>query len=152
MKKLTYLFLITFLIIGSSFKTHNEVKWVDFKTGYETSLKKKKMMLVDVYTDWCGWCKVMDRETYAKPDVANLINANFIPIKFNPEVKGVEYTYEGKKYSGADLQGVISQYQLRGYPATVFIDPTTKKVALISGYKNAVEFTSILNSMKDGIK
>jgi len=59
MKK--YLSIIGLLfIVTSSFKSANELTWNDFDSGYKLAKKKKKIMLVDVYTDWCGWCKVMD--------------------------------------------------------------------------------------------
>jgi uncharacterized protein YyaL (SSP411 family) len=152
MKKLSFALFAVFFILTNSFKSAEEIKWVDFNTGYATAQKKKKIMLVDVYTDWCGWCKVMDRETYAKSEIAAIVNKDFVPIKFNPEVRDQVYTYEGKKYSGMELQGVISNHQIRGYPATMFIDTKTKKSSLISGYKNAKEFTDILNNVKNELK
>jgi uncharacterized protein YyaL (SSP411 family) len=42
-------------------------------------------MLVDVYTDWCGWCQKMDRGTYANPVVQELLQKSFIPVRFNAE-------------------------------------------------------------------
>lgn len=152
MKKLSFALFAVFFILTNSFKPAEEIKWVDFNTGYEAAQKKKKIMLVDVYTDWCGWCKVMDRETYAKSEIAEIINKDFIAIKFNPEKNGVSYTYEGKKYNGQELQGVISNHQIRGYPATLFINTKNKKTSLISGYKNANEFSEILNNTKTALK
>ncbi|MES2690850.1 MAG: DUF255 domain-containing protein [Bacteroidota bacterium] len=151
MKKFSYILLVSFFILSNSFKPAEEIKWLDFKTGYETAKKKKKLMLVDVYTEWCGWCEVMDRETYAKSEIAAVINESFVPVKFNPEVPA-EYAYEGKNYAGKDLQGVISNYQLRGYPATIFINTKTKKTSLVSGYKNPQQFTEVLNGVKTELK
>lgn len=144
MKKTTILALIACFFITNSFKTASEIHWYDFNSGYELAVKKKKTMLVDVYTDWCGWCKVMDRETYAKSEIIDIINKDFVAIKFNPEKKDITYTYEGKKYNGQELAGVIGDYQINGYPATLFINTKTKKKNLIMGYKNAVEFKGIL--------
>lgn len=144
MKKTTILALIACFFITNSFKTATEIKWYDFNEGYQLAVKKKKVMLVDVYTDWCGWCKVMDRETYAKSEIITLVNKDFIAIKFNPEKKDITYTYEGKKYNGQELAGVIGDYQINGYPATLFINTQTKKKNLYMGYKNAVEFKTIL--------
>ena len=112
MRKPSAILFFTLFIITNSFKTAEEIKWLDFNTGYKLALKKKKMMLVDVYTDWCGWCKVMDRETYAKSEIATLINQHFIPIKFNPETPNIVYTYEGKEYNGKGLRDAIG-YKLR---------------------------------------
>lgn len=144
--------MLSFLILSTSFKSADGIKWNDFNTGYQLAVKKNKILLVDVYTNWCGWCKVMDRETYAKQEVSSLINDKFIPVKFNPEIRDVEYEYNGKKYNGQQLTGVISNYQLKGYPATIFINTKTHKISLVSGYKNAQEFTGILNNMLTEMK
>jgi len=151
MKK--YLSIIGLLfIVTSSFKSANELKWNDFDSGYKLAKKKKKLMLVDVYTDWCGWCKVMDRETYAKDNIIAAIEKDYIAIKFNPEIQNVKYTYEGKTYTGQELAGAISNNQLRGYPTTVFINPANKKVTVIAGYKNPQEFIQLLNTIKTDLK
>lgn len=145
MKKLFTLLLISTLTISYSFKTaETEVKWLDFNQGYELAQKKHKILLIDVYTAWCGWCKVMDKETYAKPEIIALIKKHFIPVKFNPEIKDVMYTYNGKQYNGRELSGVISNNQITGYPSTLFIDTKTNKVSIVAGYQNPVEFKTTL--------
>jgi thioredoxin-related protein len=52
------------LMVGSSFKAEEGIKWLDFNKGYELAKKKNKIMIVDVYTEWCGWCKRMDKDAY----------------------------------------------------------------------------------------
>jgi uncharacterized protein YyaL (SSP411 family) len=140
MKKLSVILFFALFIITNSFKTAEEIKWLDFNTGYKLAVKKKKIMMVDVYTDWCGWCKVMDRETYAKSEIAALVNQHFVPIKFNPETPNIVYTFEGKEYNGKGLKEIISNNQIRGYPATMFINTKNKKSSLVSGYLNPQEF------------
>jgi len=150
MKKLSVILFFALFIITNSFKTAEEIKWLDFNTGYKLAVKKKKIMMVDVYTDWCGWCKVMDRETYAKSEIAALINQNFVPIKFNPETPNVVYTFEGKEYNGKGLRDAISNSQIRGYPATMFINTKNKKSSLVSGYLNPQEFkVTVENTLLD---
>ena len=95
-------------------KTESELKWLGFNEGYSLAKKKNKIMLVDVYTDWCGWCKRMDRDTYTKADIIESLNKDFVVIKFNPEVQNMSYEFEGKKYDGQQLAGVISNYQING--------------------------------------
>lgn len=140
--------LLLTLLIGSSFKAENEIKWLDFNSGYDLAKKKNKIMIVDIYTDWCGWCKRMDRDTYEKANIISAINSDFIPVKFNPEIKGVMYNFEGRVYSGEQLAGVISNYQISGYPTTIFIYPKTKNSELVPGYKNAEQMAPILAEVK----
>lgn len=145
--KLMVAVLAVFVI--TAFKADNaEVNWLDFNKGYELAKKKNKIMLVDVYTDWCGWCKRMDRDAYAKPNIATTINDDFVAVKFNPEITNVSYQFEGKTYTGEQLAGVISNYQISGYPTTIFIYPKTKKSEVVVGYKNAEQMAPILADMK----
>ncbi len=145
MKKLFALLLISTLTISYSFKTVDpEIQWLDFNKGYQLAQKKHKILLVDVYTAWCGWCKVMDKETYAKPEIIALVKKHFIPVKFNPEIKDIVYTYNGKQYNGRELSGVISNNQITGYPSTLFIDTKNNKVSIVAGYQNPVEFKTTL--------
>ena len=81
--------VIAFIVI-TAFKADNaEVKWMDFNEGYALAKKKNKIMLVDVYTEWCGWCKRMDRDAYAKPAISQVLNTDFVSVKFNPEITNV---------------------------------------------------------------
>ena len=140
--KLVVLALVT--IMATSMKTTEEIKWMDFNQGYELAKKKNKIMLVDVYTEWCGWCKRMDKDAYAKPEIAELVGKDFIAIKFNPEIEGVTYTFEGKSYTGPQLAQVISNNQINGYPTTIFMNPKAKTSEIMVGYKNAEQLKPIL--------
>ena len=142
------LMLTMLTLFATSFKTAEEIKWVDFNTGYALAKKKNKIMLVDVYTDWCGWCKRMDRDAYAKPRVAELINKDYVAIKFNPEIEGAVYSYEGKNYTGPQLAAVIGKNQITGYPTTVFINPNAKSSELVVGYKNEEQMIQVLKDIK----
>lgn len=152
MKKLSYAFVLALLcIVGTSMKPHEEVKWMTFNEGYKLAKKSGKIMLVDVYTDWCGWCKRMDRDTYAKANIAGLISSDYVAIKFNPEAPG-EYEFKGKKYSGPELAQVISNNQIGGYPTTVFYYPKAEKTNVVGGYYDASRFEGVLVKIKNDFK
>lgn len=148
--KLVVLALVT--IMATSMKSSEEIKWMDFNQGYELAKKKNKIMLVDVYTEWCGWCKRMDRDAYAKPEIAELVGKDFIAIKFNPEIEGVTYTFEGKSYTGPQLAQVISNNQINGYPTTIFMNPKAKTSEIMVGYKNAEQLKPILIDIAGKLK
>ena len=145
MKKISFAIAFALLILTNSFKPAAEIKWLGFNEGYTLAKKKKKIMLMDVYTDWCGWCKRMDRDAYAKSEIAELVTKDFIPIKFNPEVAG-SYIFEGKTYTGNELAGVISEYKINGYPTTVFVHPKTNKRKVVVGYRNADQMKGELSA------
>lgn len=64
-----------------------KVRWYSWDEAVKANTLKKKKIFIDVYTDWCGWCKTMDRETFSNDDVANYLNENFYPVKLNAEQK-----------------------------------------------------------------
>src|SRR6187402_1829141 len=61
------------------------VKWMSFEEAVEKSKTEKRKIFIDVYTDWCGWCKVMDKNTFTDPNVAKILNEDFYPVKFDAE-------------------------------------------------------------------
>ncbi|MBI3233120.1 MAG: DUF255 domain-containing protein [Bacteroidetes bacterium] len=135
------------LIIGGSFtKPAEELQWLGFTEGYAKAKKLKKIALIDTYTEWCGWCKKMDRDTYTNSAIISKVNKEFVPIKFNPEIKDVKYTLDGKEYTGFELLSVISNKQQSGYPTTFFI---TKKnrVMIEVGYQDATQFSATLDKI-----
>jgi len=72
--------------------------------------KENKFLIIDGFTDWCGWCKFMDKNVYPQKEVGDFFNANFIFLQMNME-QG-----EGKD--------VARQYRLNEYPSFLFFDPS----------------------------
>jgi len=146
MKKISLVLSAAIIILGLyAFKPKNdEVKWMNFNEGYALAKKKNKIILVDVYTEWCGWCKRMDKDTYAKTSISTVLNEKYVSVKFNPEVEGIKYTYNGKTYDGPGLAAAISNNSISGYPTTVFINPKTHKTKIEVGYKNESDMGIIL--------
>ena len=89
-------FLLISIPVFSQNESEGLVKWLDFKEaqGKKTKLNQKPF-LIDLYTDWCGWCKHMMRTTYSNEALANYINTNFYPVKFIAETKDT-IEYNGK--------------------------------------------------------
>ncbi len=99
MKKLLFLFLIYSTSISAQTPDYegSYVQWMSLKEAMEKVKKFNKPIIVDFYTDWCGWCKTMMKTTYANQELAKYINTNFYPVKFNAEGKDtVEFL--GQKY------------------------------------------------------
>lgn len=143
MKRLSFLLAFGLFLITNSFKPAGEIQWMGFNDGYKLARKTGKIMLVDVYTDWCGWCKRMDRDAYAKSEVAEIVGKDFVAVKFNPELDG-SYLFDGKTYSGNDLAGAISEYKLSGYPTTVFLNAKTSKKKVVGGYQDAAAMRTLM--------
>ncbi len=143
MKKIVMFFLAA-IFVSSGLVAQTATKWYSWNDGYEKAKKDNKVVIVDVYTEWCGWCKVMDKKTYGITAIANKISKNFVAIKVNPE-KDLNLKYDGKTYSGKDLIDLLSNNGISGYPTTIFFFPKTKKTYLEVGYKDVAAFEPLLD-------
>lgn len=133
-------------------KSNKELKWLDWNTGYPLAKKQNKIILVDAYTDWCGWCKKMDRDTYTNEEVINLLSKDFVIIKFNPELSDIEYELEGQKLTGRDLYMQLTQGKSTGFPTTYFIQPNKKQIQITAGYLGPDDFKKVLQQTVQSMK
>ena len=90
--------LLFFLIVGSSLFGQKKIKWMTWEEAVEQSAINKKKIMVDIYTQWCGWCKKMEKETFRSEFIVDYVNENFYPVKFNAEHKE-DIVYKGTTYS-----------------------------------------------------
>jgi thioredoxin-related protein len=127
---------------------------LSFDEALKTAKKEHKKVIVDIYTDWCGWCKKMDREAYSDAGIQKIINDNFIYVKLNAEGSGVN-NYNGKSYTDGEL---AEYFQVTGYPTTVFLDSKGKiiefdydktRMSNLPGYYEIKDFKKILEYIRD---
>lgn len=132
------------------------VKWMTFEEAVEKSKTEKKKIFIDVYTDWCGWCKVMDKKTFSEAKVAKILNENFYPVKFNAEqtedvvFNGTTFKYVGSGGRGThQLAAALLNNQL-SYPTVVFLDEEFRIIQPLPGYREAPEFHMIAKFIGEG--
>lgn len=133
----------------------SKVEWLTFEEAMSLHEKEPKKLLIDLYTNWCGWCKVMDRETYSNPQLSSYINENFYPVKFNAEQKEeVEFDGHTFKFIPSGRKGVhelaaaLTNNKL-SYPTTVFMDEDLRIIQPISGYLKPQQMEPILEYIGD---
>ncbi|MBR9859351.1 DUF255 domain-containing protein [bacterium] len=119
------------------------IEWYDWNTGFAKARKEGKMAIIDCYTDWCGWCKVMDKKTFTDSAVQNNINEYFVPIKFNPEEKG-KYIVGEDTMSGKGLLRQLAQNKFGGYPTIFIFVPQNARMFQHPGYQEAEPFNNML--------
>ncbi|MBI1184359.1 DUF255 domain-containing protein [bacterium] len=137
------IFSLAAFILAFRYPGESKLEWKDWDEGYVEAKKSHKILLIDTYTDWCGWCKKMDADTYTKEKVISYINKYFIPVKFNPELKK-KYHIGENEVSGRELLASLSGGQGVGYPTTFFLSLDKNQVQMVSGYKNAEDFMTVL--------
>jgi thioredoxin-related protein len=128
--------------------TPENVQWMSLEQAMEKLKTEKRKVFIDVYTDWCGWCKVMDRETFSDPKVAEILNKNFYAVKFNAEQKE-DIVFKGKTFKYVEngryheLAAALLNNQL-SYPTVVFLDEDLNGLMPLPGYRKAPEFHKII--------
>jgi thioredoxin-related protein len=125
------------------------VKWMTFEEAVAKSKTEKRKIFIDVYTDWCGWCKVMDKKTFSDPKVAKLLNEQFYPVKFDAEqtadvvFNGTTFKFIANGSRGThQLAAALLNNQL-SYPTVVFLDEEFRIIQPLPGYREAPEFHMI---------
>ncbi len=129
------------------------IEWISFEEAEKRSKKKPRKIFIDVYTDWCGWCKKMDSDTFSNPEIAKYVNQNFYAVKFNAEGKE-PITLNGKTYTLAPgnktHQLAIELLNGRlGYPTTVYLDEKFNMLSAQPGYLTVEQLDKILHFYGD---
>jgi len=136
--------LFTLGFLGCFFAQAQEIKWMTMNEALAAQEKEPKKIFMDVYTDWCGPCKLLDKKTFHNKDVVDYVNEHFYAVKFNAEgteeVKYNNFTYTNPNYN-PDKKGRNSQHffanalKISGYPSVVFFDENGGLIAPVVGYK-----------------
>lgn len=157
MKKTLFFGLVAALLLaGTGFRNKAEegkspVKWYTLAEALKLSETKPKKIFMDVYTGWCGWCKVMDQKTFANPVIAEYMNEHFYPVKFDAETRDTVY-FNGQKFindgpanRGAHQFAVTVLQGRLSYPSFVFIDESRTNFTIMQGYQEAKNFEPYLH-------
>lgn len=134
-----------------------KIKWMSFEDAEKASKKKPKKVFVDVYTDWCGWCKRLDQATFSDKRVADYMNDNYYAVKFDAQhpdpikLGGKEYAnprFDASKRKGARnaTHQLAQKYGARSYPTVLFLDEKLNLLTngAVPGYRDADGFLPIL--------
>jgi thioredoxin-related protein len=152
MKQSKYLLFLFLAVATGAWAQADEnkggVAWMSIEEALEKSKKEPRKIFVDVYTDWCGWCKVMDRETFSDPEVARVLNEKFYAVKLNAETKKEDVTIHGTTFKYVEtspgkgihqLAAALLQNQL-SYPTVVFLAEDFSMISPMAGFKKPAEF------------
>jgi thioredoxin-related protein len=137
--------LIAFVLLGiTKIVAQDKINWMSMNEALEAQKENPKKIFMDVYTDWCGPCKLLDKKTFHNKDVVKFVNENYYAVKFNAE--GIEeITYQDFTYTNPNYQegrkGRNSQHllahalKITGYPTIVFFNEKGESIQPVVGYK-----------------
>lgn len=128
----------------------SSIQWLTLQEAIDKNKKKPKKIFIDLYTDWCGWCKVMDKQTFTDQQIIEYMNANYYAVKMNAE-KNEVISFKGKDYNFV-AQGNRGYHELAAelmqgkmsYPTVVFLDEKMDLLQPIPGFRKPAEMDVIL--------
>lgn len=146
--------ILTLLAIAFLSTTINaqKINWISMDEALKLQKKNPKKIMVDVYTNWCGPCKMLDKQTFQNEDVAKYINEHFYAVKFNAEgnesITYKENNFLNPNYDASKANRRNSSHQftnflgLRGYPTIAFFDEEANFLYPLTGFyePNQLEF------------
>jgi thioredoxin-related protein len=155
MKKI---FFIAILLVSFSINAQ-EINWVTLEDAVELQKTNPKKIMIDMYTVWCGPCKMLDKNTFHNKDVVDYINTYYYAVKFNAEGND-ELTFSGKSFSNPNYKPEMAKrrnsphqltryFKVTAYPSMVFIDEDLKHLTTLRGYQNPQQLELYLKLFKE---
>ncbi len=148
-----YLFILAFafpILVGAQTK---QINWISIEEAQSLVKKEPRKIMMDVYTHWCGPCKMMMRNTFSNADVIQYVNDNYYAVKFNAEspdaitFKGKEYTnptYDPAKKGRNGVHQFSRFMRVSAYPTIVYLDENLNLLTGDSGYKTPKQIELML--------
>lgn len=131
-----FTFFLSFSLVAIV-QAQESIQWMKFEEAIAANAKNPKMILVDVYTDWCGWCKKMDKDTFTDPRVVAHFQTNFYAVKLNAEDTSRKFPFMGKTFTEAEM---AASMRVNSYPNFVVIEPGLQNIAQLPGYREPEAF------------
>lgn len=143
--------LLTSLFSNTIKSQNKDVNWLTIEEAVNKLEDDPRKIFVDIYTDWCGFCRRMNNNTFSHPVIIEILNNKFHPVKLNAEqeepieFQGREYINEnpGERRSAHNFAVALLQGQM-SYPSFAFFDEELNLITALPGYKAPEEFEPIL--------
>lgn len=134
---------------------NGKINWMTIEQAEEACRKNPRKVVVDVYTDWCGWCKRMDAEAFTDSVLADYINKKYYAVKLNAEDQNniifKEKVYRFNPSNKANDLAVLLLNGQMSYPSFVFLDEKLTPIQTIGGYQKASDFNFLAHYFSEGV-
>jgi thiol:disulfide interchange protein len=141
MKKIRFgIFLSACLVVVAALSFRNNdlqaanppgIKWTPVATALTKAKEENKPILLDFYADWCGPCKMMDKQTYTDPTVQKEM-ANWITVRVDVDHQ----------------QALAAKHDIKAIPTTVLLDPSGKAIGRETGFIDAKQYLALLEKSR----
>ena len=154
LKPALFFCLVIFCCVAFKTRNNEKIVWLKIDEVPAKTKAENRPVLIDLYTDWCYWCKVMDKKTYTNSKVIDYINTHFYSVKLNAETKDAinwnnkNYAYNSK-YQINDFALYLS-YGRASFPTTVIIADEVSAPIPVAGYMEPKELEPILKYFGEG--
>jgi thioredoxin-related protein len=143
--------------IYTEFNDESPVNWITFNEAYIKCKKNPRPIIIDIYTTWCGPCKMMSKQTFNNPIIAKYINENFYAVKFDAESKD-SVKFDKYVFVSSDPTNPKAPHQFStsildnqlAYPSIVFLNNQIQRLDILKGFMPPKSFEPILNYYGSG--
>lgn len=153
MKEMKRILVATIVLMTMSLAGNaQKINWMSFQEAIKLNETAPKKILIDVFTDWCGWCKRMDQTTFIDSKIVEYMNENYYAVKLDAETNDTivfnEYTYinegghNGRK--GSHQLAIALLQNKMSYPSYVFMNEKNQPITVVPGYMDAKDFLPVL--------
>ena len=153
------LFIAILLVFTSKNISAQKIEWMSMSQAQEAQKKEPKKIFMDVYTEWCGPCKLLDRNTFQNPDVSRYISEHYYAVKFNAEgneeIRYYDQIFKNPNYD-PNRKGRNATHQftlflgVNGYPTMVFFSENGDPIMPLVGYQKPKQIELFLKMIKQG--
>jgi thioredoxin-related protein len=130
-----------------------KINWLSFEDAIRLNKRNPKKIFVDVYTEWCLWCKVMEKKTFVDPLIVDYMNKNYYAVKFNGESRDpIQFRGRTYRFGETGRYHELAAHLLCGemvYPTYVILDERFDILRPIRGFRGPQELDMILKYFGD---
>ena len=145
MKKALLISVLIVLGVNAAL-AQEDIKWFSIDEAVQMASEEPKVLVIDVYTDWCGWCKRMDATTFSDPEIIQIMNKHFYPVKLNAEGKEdivigertFKFVQSGQR-GYHEVAAIVTKGRL-SYPTISYVDDQGRVLEAAPGFKTPDQF------------